>query len=186
MGKNRLAWLFQLYLIGFFQGEAADFDLDHGTDVFVGRAEDTLVVDIEHGGVAVVVYGLLPFGGLSGGDCFYAGAGESVGFEPFFEFRLEDCGDIVSGDFPEVHYLVVGLAGSAVSVQFIEEEVPVKGYVDVFAETVYESPALLRLVPPLKYMYGAANTHWSTAVTHQSFSTDSGVMSFREDTWSRM
>ena len=45
------------------------------------------------------------------------------------------------GDFPEVHYLVVGLAGSATSVQFIEEEVPVKGYVDVFAETVYESPA---------------------------------------------
>ena len=44
-------------------------------------------------------------------------------------------------DFPEVHYLVVGLAGSATSVQFIEEEVPVKGYVDVFAETVYESPA---------------------------------------------
>ena len=121
--------------------QAADFDLDHGTDVFVGRAEDTLVVDIEHGGVAVVVYGLLAFGGLSGGDCFYAGAGESVGFEPFFEFRLEDCGDIVSGDFPEVHYLVVGLAGSAASVQFIEEEVPVKGYVDVFAETVYESPA---------------------------------------------
>ena len=37
LGKNRLAWLFQLYLIGFFQGEAADFDLDHGTDVFVGR-----------------------------------------------------------------------------------------------------------------------------------------------------
>lgn len=30
---------------------------------------------------------------------------------------------------------------------------------------------------PLKYMYGAAvssNTHWSTAVTHQSFSADSG------------
>ena len=50
-----------LYLIGFFQGKAADFDLDYGTDVFVGRAEDTLVVDIEHGGVAVVVYGLLPF-----------------------------------------------------------------------------------------------------------------------------
>ena len=44
-------------------------------------------MDIEHGGVAVVVYGLLAFGCLSGGDCFYAGAGESVGFEPFFKFR---------------------------------------------------------------------------------------------------
>ena len=48
---------------------------------------------------------------------------------------------------------------------------------------------LLRLVPPLKYIYGAAvnsNMHLSTAVTHQSFSTDSGVMFFQEDTWSRI
>jgi len=47
----------------------------------------------------------------------------------------------VSGNFPEIHYLVVGSAGRATFVQFVEKEVPVKGNVYVFTETVYEIPA---------------------------------------------
>lgn len=62
-------------------------------------------------------------------------------YQPFFEFCFEVCGNIVSGDFPEIHYLVVGSADLATFVQFVEKGVPVKGYVYVFTEAVYEIPA---------------------------------------------
>ena len=135
-----------------------------------------------------MVYGFLSFRGLSGGDSFYADIRETVSFEPFFEFCFEVCGNIVSGDFPEIHYLVVGSAGRATFVQFVEEEIPVKGYVYIFTEAVHEIPAFTEAGAAFEVHIWSCRQfkHLSTAVTHQSFSTDSGVMFFQEDTWSRM
>ena len=98
--------------------------------------------------------------------------------------ELNDSPNIVSGNFPEIHYLVVGSAGRATFVQFVEKEVPVKGYVYIFTEAVYETPAFTEAGAAFEVHISAvkSNMHLSTAVTHQSFSTDSGVMFFQEDT----
>ena len=45
------------------------------------------------------------------GISFYADIRETVSFEPFFEFCFEVCGNIVSGDFPEIHLSGDSLSG---------------------------------------------------------------------------